>query len=117
MVLFECTITVSHLSQLPHCFFKPPPQCIHFKKRKETNLPELLRSILPRDTLQDLSASGVLVDEIRHIVDVLVDDDVEALVGAVVRGDVGGGEGLGHFGFVSLVSRLVFFCLFEVASR
>lgn len=69
------------------------------RKGNETNLPELLRCILPRDTFQDLCAAGVLVDEIRHVVDVLVDDDEEALVGAVVRGDVGGGEGLGHFGF------------------
>ena len=39
----------------------------------------------------------MLVDEIRDVVDVAVDDDVQALVGGLVRGDVGGGEGLGHF--------------------
>lgn len=57
----------------------------------------------------------MLVDEIRHVVDVLVDDDEEALVGAVVRGDVGGGEGLGHFGrFLGMYCSFV--CL-EVAGR
>lgn len=40
----------------------------------------------------------MLVDKVGHVVDVLVDDDVEPLVRAVVGGDVGGGEGLGHFG-------------------
>lgn len=53
----------------------------------------------------------MLVDEIRHVVDVLVDDDVEALVGGVVGGDVGRGEGLGHFLFSFLAcsfSDLVF---------
>lgn len=40
----------------------------------------------------------MLVDKVGHVVDVLVDDDVQALVRAIVGGDVGGGEGLGHFG-------------------
>lgn len=59
-------------------------------------LPELLRGILAGNALQDLGASGVLVDEGGHVVDAAVDDDVEALVGGIVGGDVGGGEGLGH---------------------
>jgi hypothetical protein len=34
----------------------------------------------------------VLVDEVGNIVDVAIDDDVEALLGRVVGGNVGGGE-------------------------
>lgn len=66
-----------------------------------TYLPELLRGILARNALEDLGSAGVLVDELGHVVDVAVDDDVEALVGRVVGGDVGGGEGLGHFVVIS----------------
>lgn len=62
-------------------------------------LPELLRSILTRHTLQDLRAAGVLVNELGDVVDGRVDDDVHALVGIVVGGDLGGGEGLGHCGW------------------
>lgn len=68
-----------------------------------TNLPELLGRILSSNTLQNLRATGMLVDEVGHVVDVLVDDDVETLIGGVVGGDVGGGEGLGHFGVFSVL--------------
>lgn len=61
-----------------------------------THLPELLRGILARNALEDLGAAWVLIDEVGHVVDAVVDDDIEALVGRVVRGDVGGREGLGH---------------------
>lgn len=77
----------------------PKPGTKKKKGEGETYLPELLRCILARNTLENLRATGVLVDEIRDVEDVAVDDDVQALVGGVVRGDVGGGEGLGHFAF------------------
>lgn len=63
-----------------------------------TYLPELLRGILTRHTLQDLRAAGVLVHELGDVVDGRVDDNVQALVGVVVGGDLGGGEGFGHGG-------------------
>lgn len=75
-------------------------------KGTKTNLPKLLRRILPRDALQDLRAARVLVDEVGDVVDAAVDDDVEALVGRVVRGDVGGGELLRHFSFFSCLPFL-----------
>ena len=59
-------------------------------------LPELLRGVLASNALQDLGTARVLVDELGDIVDVAVDDDVEALVWVVVGGDVCGGEGFGH---------------------
>lgn len=34
----------------------------------------------------------MLVDEVGYIVDIAIDDDVEALLGRVVGGNVGGGE-------------------------
>jgi hypothetical protein len=64
-------------------------------------LPELLRGILACDTLEDLCAAGVLVGEFGDVVDVCVDDDVHALVGGVVGGDVGWGECLRHGGGVT----------------
>lgn len=64
----------------------------------QSYLPELLRRILTSNTLEDLRAAGVLVDELGDVVDGGVDDDVHALVGIVVASDFGGGEGLGHFG-------------------
>ena len=66
-------------------------------------LPKLLRSILASNALQNLGSARVLIHEVGHVVDVGVDDDVEALVGAVVGGDVCGGEGFGHFCFWFLV--------------
>lgn len=64
---------------------------------KETYLPELLRCILASHALQDLRAARVFVDELGHVVDIAVDDDVQALLGAGVGGDVGRGECLRHF--------------------
>lgn len=61
-----------------------------------SHLPELLGGVLACDTLEDLGATGVLVDEGGDVEDVVVDDDVEALLGGVVGGDVRGGECLGH---------------------
>ena len=59
-------------------------------------LPELLGGVLAGDALEDLGAAGVLVDEACDVVHGRVDDDVHALVGRVVRGDFGGGDGFGH---------------------
>lgn len=64
-----------------------------------THLPELLGCVLAGHPFQDLAATGVLIDEVCHVVDVAIDDDVEAFVGIVVAGHVGGGEGFGHAGF------------------
>lgn len=90
--LWYCIITVS-----PSCPSHPPPIASQSVSRGRQYLPKLLRRILARNTLKNLRTTGMLVDEIRDVVDVAVDDDVQALVGGLVRGDVGGGEGLGHF--------------------
>lgn len=81
-------------------------------KCRKTHLPELLRGILPSNPLQNLRATRMLVDEIRHVVDVAVDDDIEAVVGCVVRRHVLGSE-LRHFRvlLVSSVSVLCFWVL------
>lgn len=63
-----------------------------------TYLPELLGSILAGNALQDLRAAGVLVHEAGDVVDGRVDDNVQALLGVVVGGDFGRGEGLGRHG-------------------
>jgi hypothetical protein len=63
------------------------------------NLPKLLRRILARNTLENLAAAGVLVDELGHVKHAIVDYDVEPGVGGVVAGHVGWGELFGHFGF------------------
>lgn len=60
------------------------------------HLPKLLGGVLASDALEDLGTAGVFVDEGSDVEDVVVDDDVEALVGGVVGSHVGGGECLGH---------------------
>lgn len=61
-------------------------------------LPELFGGVLARDALEDLDAARVLVDELRDVVHVRVDDDEHVLV-LVVLGDLGRREGLvGHGG-------------------
>lgn len=63
-------------------------------------LPELLRSVLARDSLQDFGATGMLVHEFGHVVHTVVDDDVHAGVGGLVAGHIGRREGLvGHVFF------------------
>lgn len=62
-----------------------------------TYLPELLRGILPSNTFKDLGATRVFVDEVGYVVDIAVDDNVEALIRGVVGGNVSGRERLGHF--------------------
>lgn len=69
---------------------------MHYALRYSTYFPKLLRRILACHALEDLGATGVLVYKVGHVVDVLVDNDVHALVSVVVAGNVGGGEGLGH---------------------
>jgi hypothetical protein len=66
--------------------------------REDTHLPELLGSILAGYALQDLCAAGVLIHELGHVVDVAIDDNVEAFFGGVVGSHVGGSEGLRHVG-------------------
>lgn len=65
-----------------------------------TYLPKLLTSILTTDALQNLRATGVLVHEAVHLVDAVVDDDVQALVDGAVLLDVVGGELLRHAGLM-----------------
>lgn len=74
------------------------PEWISDETRRNKYLPELLGCILSSDALEDLRTTGVLVDEVGHIVDAAVDDDIHALVGAVVGGDIGRGERLRHDG-------------------
>ena len=64
----------------------------------EIDLPELLAGILSSDTLQDLCATWVLVYKCVHLVNIVVDDDVEALLDCVVLGDLLRCEGFGHCG-------------------
>lgn len=45
-------------------------------EKKATNLPKLLRRILPRNTLQNLRTAGMVVDEIRDVVHAVLDDYV-----------------------------------------
>lgn len=84
-------------------------------EKARTHLPKLLRGILASNPLQNLCASRVLVDEIRHVVDVAVDDDVEAVIGCVVRRHVLGSE-LRHFSFLLCCAFLCVFCVFSVVS-
>ncbi len=55
------------------------------------------RAKLHGEAALTLLATGMLFLELGQIVDLLVDDDPE-VVGLVVRGNVAGGEGLGHVG-------------------
>lgn len=65
-----------------------------------THLPELLASILSTDSLQDLSATWVLIHERVHLVYIIVDYYVQSLLDCVVLGDLLGGERLGHGGLM-----------------
>lgn len=76
-------------------------------------LPELLGGILPRDPLENLRSTGMVVDELGHVVDVVVDDDVQALFGGFVGGDLRGGEGLGHDGLFNIRIRGLGFLSFS----
>jgi hypothetical protein len=66
-------------------------------KEWKTYLPELLRGILASYTLEDLCAAGVFVDKLGYIEDIVVDDDVEALIGSFVGSHFSGCEFLRHF--------------------
>jgi hypothetical protein len=55
-------------------------------------LPKLLGGVLARYALEDLRAAGMLIDEVGYIVDIAIDNDVEALISSVVGGNVGGSE-------------------------
>ena len=63
-----------------------------------THLPELLAGVLAAHTLQDLGSTGVLFHKSIHLVYIVVDDDVQALVDASSLFDIVGGEFLRHFG-------------------
>lgn len=68
----------------------------------------MLGGILPRDPLENLRSTGMVVDELGHVVDVVVDDDVQALFGGFVGGDLRGSEGLGHGGLFVRIRGLGF---------
>lgn len=70
-----------------------------------TYLPELLASILSTDSLQDLSATGVLIYKRVHLVYIVVDYYVQSLLDCVVLGDLLGGERLGHGGLMDAFRR------------
>ena len=59
-------------------------------------LPKLLTRVLSRHSLQDLRSTGMFIDELGDVVDVVVDDYVHALVRGVVGCDVLGSEYFGH---------------------
>lgn len=61
--------------------------------------PELLRSVLPRDALEDLLSTGMFVLEFRQVVDILVDYHPKCTPLAL-GGDVVCRESLGHVGRV-----------------
>lgn len=58
--------------------------------------PELFGGVFAGDALKDLGAAWVLINEIGNVVDRVIDDDVHALVGGVVRRDFGWRDCLGH---------------------
>ena len=62
----------------------------------QTHLPELLAGILAAYSLQDLGSTRVLLHESIHLVHIIVNDDVQALVDASSLLDIVGGEFLGH---------------------
>ena len=56
----------------------------------------LTAGVLARDALQDLGTARVLVNELGHVVDAAVHDDVHALLGRGVGRDLGYGDCFGH---------------------
>jgi hypothetical protein len=62
--------------------------------------PELFGRVFAGDTLEDLGAAWVLINEIGNVVDRVIDDDVHSLVGGVVRRDFGRRDCLGHLEFL-----------------
>ena len=52
-----------------------------------SNLLELLGCIFSRHALENLGSAWMIVQEIRHVVNAAVDDDVQSLVGTVVLRD------------------------------
>jgi len=63
------------------------------------------RAKLHREAALTLLATGMLFLELSQIVDLLVNDDPK-VVGLVVRGNVAGGEGLGHVGEMQWDERI-----------
>jgi hypothetical protein len=63
-----------------------------------THLPELLAGVLAAYSLQDLGSARVLFHESVHLVYVVVDDDVQALVETSSLFNIVGGELLRHVG-------------------
>lgn len=63
-----------------------------------THLPELLAGVLAAYPLQDLGSTRVFFHESIHLVYIIVDDDVQALVDASSLLNIVGGEFLGHVG-------------------
>jgi hypothetical protein len=88
-------------------------------EKKQRYLPKLLRSVFSCDPLQNFCSSRMLIHKVGHVVNVLVDDDIETVVGVVVCSDVGGSEGLRHIGFLSSFyflsfwGGLIFSCLWD----
>ena len=69
-----------------------------YHARISTHLPELLAGVLAAYSLQDLGSARVLFHKPIHLVYIVVDDDVQALVDTSSLFDIVGGEFLGHVG-------------------
>jgi hypothetical protein len=63
-----------------------------------THLPELLAGVLAAYSLQDFGSTRVLFHKSIHLVYIVVDDDVQALVDSSSLLDIVGREFLGHVG-------------------
>ena len=75
------------------------PQPLHSTQyTRSTYLPELLASILASHSLQDLRSTRVFIHETSHLVNIVVDDNVQALLDATGFLHLVGCELLRHCG-------------------
>ena len=82
-----------------------------------THLPELLAGILAAYSLQDLGSTRVLFHKSIHLVYIVVDDDVQALVDASSLLDIVGGEFLGHDGGARSALRIQVWYMCSLTER
>lgn len=62
-----------------------------------THLPKLLTCVLAGNTLEDLWTTRMFINEISDVVDIVVDNNEQALVGRVMRSHFGRCECLRHY--------------------